>query len=44
LSQNAEQAKNPSNLRYSYTLYDAIGRIVEVGEKHQVLVYATHEF
>lgn len=39
VSQNAEQknpaivdAENPSN-RYSYTKYDALGRIIEVGEK-----------
>lgn len=31
-SQNAKQAAVPGNYVYSYTLYDAIGRITEVGE------------
>ncbi len=37
VSQNAEQYKGSSQpaFRYSYTLYDAIGRTVEVGEKSE---------
>jgi hypothetical protein len=42
LSQNSEQANIPANLKYSYTLYDNIGRITEVGEKIQASAAVTH--
>ncbi|MFT5778178.1 MAG: RHS repeat-associated protein [Crocinitomicaceae bacterium] len=33
VSQNSRQYNNPLARKYSYSLYDALGRVVEVGEK-----------